>query len=138
MRVVFDTNIFISAFEFGGVPRAALLLASAGWFELCSSGALLAELERVLRDRFEYSEEMLGEIGIRLHGLCMVVEPTEEIAACGDSEDNRVLECAVAGNAEAIVSGDRALLRLDPFRGIRILSPARFLDEKPWSIRGED
>ncbi|MGA2328524.1 MAG: putative toxin-antitoxin system toxin component, PIN family [Bryobacteraceae bacterium] len=77
-------------------------------------------------------------MGTRLHGLCTVVEPTEEITACGDLEDNSVLECAVAANAGAMVSGDRALLRLDPFRGIRILSPARFLEEKPWSILGGD
>jgi uncharacterized protein len=135
MRVVFDTNVFISAFEYGGVPRAALLLASAGGFEICTSAALLAELEEVLRDRFEYSEQMLGEIRIRLDGLCRVVEPTEGVTACSDSDDNRVLECAIAANAGAIVTGDRALLRLDPFRGIRIVSPAGFLEAKPWSRR---
>ena len=62
ITVVFDTNIFISAFEFGGVPRDAFLLASAGLFDIRTSKPLLDELSRVLRDRFEYSGEEVTEI----------------------------------------------------------------------------
>jgi putative PIN family toxin of toxin-antitoxin system len=132
ITVVFDTNIFISAFEFGGVPRGALLLASAGLFDIRTSKPLLEELSRVLRDRFEYSGEEVTEIRRRLERLCTVVEPTERITDCSDPDDNRVLECAVAAQAGYIVTGDHALLRLNPFRNIQILTAAQLLDRKPW------
>ena len=136
--VIFDTNVFISAFEFGGIPRDAFLLAAAGLFDLCTSEPLLEELNRVLRDRFGYSGEKLTEIRKRLERLCTVIEPTEQITDCSDPDDNRVLECAVAAKARYIVTGDHALLRLTPFRGIHIITAAQLLDRKPWVIPGED
>jgi putative PIN family toxin of toxin-antitoxin system len=137
-RVVFDTNVFVSAFEFGGVPGTALLLASTGLFEVCTSGPLLDELIRVLRDRFEYSGDKLKEIQVRLAQLCTVVETVEEITACSDPEDNRVLECAAAAKATCIVTGDNALLRLHSFHDIPILTPAQFLEEKPWATQEQE
>ena len=107
ITVVFDTNIFISAFEFGGVPRDAFLLA-------------------------------FTEIRRRLERLCTVVEPTERITDCSDPDDNRVLECAVAAQAGYIVTGDRALLRLNPFGNIQILTAAQLLDRKPWLIPAQE
>ena len=137
-RVVFDTNVFISAFEFGGVPGTALLLAPTGLFEVCTSEPLLDELIRVLRDRFEYSSDKLKEIQFRLARMCTVVEPVEEITACPDPDDNRVLECAAAAKATCIVTGDNALLRLHPFRNICILTPVQFLEEKPWATEEQE
>jgi putative PIN family toxin of toxin-antitoxin system len=136
--VVFDTNVFISAFEFGGVPRDAFLLAAAGLFDLYTSEVLLEELSGVLLQRFGYSEEKVRDLRRRLETLCTVVEPTEEVADCSDPDDNRVLECAVAARAGFIVTGDRALLRLNPFRGIQILTAAQLLDRKAWAIPGEE
>ena len=132
--VIFDTNVFISAFEFGGVPRDAFLLASAGLFHISTSTILLDELSRVLRDRFEYSAEKVAEIRQRLERLCTLIEPTERITDCSDPDDNRVLECAVTAEAGFIVTGDNALLRLNPFRNIQILTAAQFLGRKPWVI----
>lgn len=107
ITVIFDTNIFISAFEFGGVPRDAFLLASAGLFDVHTSKPLLDELSRVLRDRFEYSGEEVTEIRQRLERLCTVIEPTDRITVCSDPDDNRVLECAVAAQAGSLLpSGD--------------------------------
>jgi putative PIN family toxin of toxin-antitoxin system len=136
--VIFDTNVFISAFEFGGIPRDAFLLAAAGLFDLCTSEPLLEELSRVLRDRFGYSDEKVAEIRKRLERLCTVIEPAERIADCSDPDDNGVLECAVAAKAGYIVTGDHALLRLTPFRGIQVITAAQLLDRKPWVIPGED
>jgi putative PIN family toxin of toxin-antitoxin system len=134
ITVIFDTNIFISAFEFGGVPRDAFLLASAGLFDIRTSKPLLDELSRVLLDRFEYAGDEVMEIRKRLEKLCTVIEPTERITDCSDPDDNRVLECAVAAKAGFIVTGDNALLRLNPFRNIQIVTAAQFLDGKPWII----
>ena len=108
--VIFDTNVFISAFEFGGIPRDAFLLAAVGLFDVYTSESLLEELSRVLRDRFRYSGEKVTEIRKRLERFCTVIEPTERIADCSDPDDNRVLECAAAAQAGYIVTGDRAAI----------------------------
>ena len=136
ITAVFDTNVFISAFEFGGLPRKAFLLSASGVFELCTSQALLDELTGVLQDRFGYSEERVREVRARLRSLCANVEPSRKIVACDDPDDNRVLECAVAANASYIVTGDNALLRLSPFKGIEILRVAAFLEKTPWGRTG--
>ena len=64
--------------------------------------------------------ELVDRRGVR-------VTPTRQITACRDPDDNRVLEAAVAGQADVIVSGDEDLLVLDPFDGIRIVGPADFI-----------
>jgi putative PIN family toxin of toxin-antitoxin system len=138
ITVVFDTNIFISAFEFGGVPRDVFLLACAGLFDIRTSKPLLDELSRVLRERFEYPAEEVTEIRQRLERLCTVIEPTERITDCSDPDDNRVLECAIAAQAGYIVTGDRALLRLNPCRNIQILTAAQLLDRKPWIVPAQE
>jgi len=107
-------------------------MASAGLFDIRMSKPLLDELSRVLHDRFEYSGQQVTEIRERLERLCTVIESTEQITDCSDPDDNRVLECAVAAKAGFIVTGDNALLRLNPFRNIQILTAAQFLDRKPW------
>ena len=135
--VIFDTNVFISAFEFGGVPRDAFLLAAAGVLDIATSTVLLDELSRVLLDRFEYSGDEVTEIRKRLERLCNVIEPTEQITDCSDPDDNRVLECAVAAKAGFIVTGDNALLRLNPFRNIQIVTAAQFLDRRPWIVSAQ-
>jgi putative PIN family toxin of toxin-antitoxin system len=134
--VIFDTNIFISAFEFGGVPRDAFLLAASGLFELYTSPILLDERTGVLHDRFGYSHEKVQDTRKRLKRLCTLVEPAEAISDCSDPDDNRVLECAVSAKAGYIVTGDRALLRLSPFRGIQIVTAAQLLERKPWDVPG--
>src|ERR1035437_4379309 len=109
-------------------------MASAGLFDIRTSKPLLDELSRVLRDRLEYSGEEVTEIRKRLEKLCTVTELTERITDCSDPDDNRVLECAVAAKAGFIVTGDNALLRLNPFSNIQILTAAKFLDRRPWII----
>jgi putative PIN family toxin of toxin-antitoxin system len=133
IRVVFDTNIFVSALNFGGPPRALLLAASSGAFPLFSSSTLEAELLEVLRQRFEWEPQKLGELRSRLNSVLTLVEPSSEVSVCSDPDDNRVLECALACGASHIVTGDAALLQLDPFREIRIVRPASFLAERPWA-----
>lgn len=136
-RVVLDTNILISAFEFGGLPREAFLLASPGLLTAYTSEPLLAELGRVLQERFRYPRERVAEIGRRLRRLCVVVDAIREVNDCDDPDDNRVLECALAARAQFIVTGDKALLRLSPYRGIRIVSAAELQKLKPWVGEGQ-
>jgi putative PIN family toxin of toxin-antitoxin system len=129
MRAVLDTNVLLSALR-GGRTRAILIALAAGRFQLLSSPPLTRELRLVLarpewRKALDAADcrELLSIITEASH----IVHPTQRITACRDPEDNALLECALAGHADYLVTGDRDLLVLDPFRGIRILRPAEFL-----------
>ncbi len=131
MRVVFDTNILVSAFIFpGGAPETVYRAALEGRIALVTSAPLLAELGRVLVEKFGWESGMAEEVVAQVIRIGLVVEPTErvhEIAA--DPADDRVLEAAVAANADAIVSGDRHLTRLKSLRGIPIRTAAELVAE---------
>jgi putative PIN family toxin of toxin-antitoxin system len=134
IRVVLDTNVYISALEFGGVPRQVFQLGLGGLFELITSDVLLDELLRVLGEAFSYDEERLRRLRTLLTETAVrVVIPTETIATASDPDDDRVLECAVAAQAQFIVTGEKGLLQLTSFRDVRIVSPASFLKQSPWA-----
>jgi putative PIN family toxin of toxin-antitoxin system len=71
------------------------------------------------------------EILSLLAAAAVWVEPTQQVTDCRDAKDNRYLELALAAGATVIVSGDADLLVLDPWRGVRILTPAQFLESPP-------
>jgi putative PIN family toxin of toxin-antitoxin system len=128
-RVVLDTNIYISASMFGGVPGNLLELALLGALALIISPALLDELDDKLQNKFGVSSQDAAILRAALQNIALVVEPRETISAIADDpDDNRVLECAVGGNADLIVSGDRHLLKLLSFRGIPIVTARQFMD----------
>jgi putative PIN family toxin of toxin-antitoxin system len=126
--VVLDSNVYLSAVLFGGNPRSILEAAHAGLFELVSSPAICAEVERVLREKFKWPEGRIEEAGVVLWRQAVQVVPKVRIDDCRDPDDNRVLECAVASSASVIVTGDQHLLSLHPYSGIAIMKPKRFLD----------
>ncbi len=129
MRVVADTNVFISAFMFGGLPGKFLDLALRRKVTLVTSSALLDELDEKLRGKFAISERDALAIRAKLEGSANVVEPDFELNAVPDDpDDNRVLECAVAGEAEFIVSGDKHLLRIGNYEGIAIITVRQFIE----------
>lgn len=129
MRVVADTNVFISAFMFGGLPGKFLDFALRGKFTLVTSIALLDELDEKLRGKFAVSERDALAIRLKLEDSASVVHPDFELDVVPDDpDDNRVLECAVAGKAEFIVSGDRHLLRIGSYEGIAILTVRQFME----------
>ena len=125
--IVVDTNVYVSAIVFGGVPRQALQVIAEGPYRTCISAPILKEVRRVLVVRFQYSLEKSDQLDLCLRESSQLVVPADTIAACSDPNDDMVLECAVAAKAQVIVTGDKALLRLDPFRGVRIVTPAQFL-----------
>jgi putative PIN family toxin of toxin-antitoxin system len=129
LRVVADTNIFISALMFGGLPGSFLDLAFLRSFVLVTSPTLLDELDEKLRRKFEVSPEDAGLIRARLENCALVVTPGIVLEVIKDDpDDDRVLECAVAGEAEYIVSGDKHLLRLGSYQGISIVTARDFMD----------
>lgn len=122
--MVFDTNVLVSALVFGGVPRDVYELAVAGHLLVVTSPTLIIELQEILLAKFRYPIEIVERITSEYKTLGVVVEPTVTISAVKeDPDDDRVLECAVSGQADAIVSGDRHLLTRERFRGIPILTP---------------
>ncbi|MGA2167823.1 MAG: putative toxin-antitoxin system toxin component, PIN family [Terracidiphilus sp.] len=128
MRAVADTNVLISAFLFGGLPRVFVDLRLAGGFPLVTSGALLNELEEKLLGKFAVPKTKAEGFLSLLTRNALVVHPDFRVDAVpGDPDDNRVLECAVDGQADFIVSGDKHLLRLGSHAGIAILTVRQFL-----------
>ena len=103
MKVVADTNIYVSAIIFGGKPQTILELAHDGLFDLFISDDILGETSRVLRDKFHRTPEQLQADVMALDALTTRVHPTERIAAVtSDPTDDRILECAVAAAATAL------------------------------------
>lgn len=129
LRVVADTNVYISALNFGGVPDQVLTLARRGRVELFISAPILQEIEGVLKRKFGWPSKRAREALAVIREFAKGVEPTERVRAVEkDEPDNRVLECALAAKATIVVSGDSHLRDLGSFHGLRILSPRAFLD----------
>lgn len=127
-RVVADTNVLVSAIEFGGKPKQLLDLAIDGHIVLAISEPILDETRRVLGDKFHRTPEQLRETDRQLRVIASTVTPAESISAVdADPSDDRILECAVAADAEFILSGDKHLLALGSFRGIPIRRVGEFL-----------
>ena len=128
-RVVADTNIYIPVLMFGGLPGSVLDLGLLRAFTLVTSPPLLDELEDKLRVKFGVSAADAAAIRARLENTADVVNPQLVLDVVKDDpDDNRVLECAVAGGADYIVSGDRQLLQLNAHAGILILTARQFLE----------
>ena len=132
LRFVFDSNIIVSAALLANsIPRQAFEFAIAQG-ELLLSDTVQLELSEVLRrpkfDKYVSEEKRLRFVAGLLR-LATPVSVAEQIVACRDPKDNKVLELAVNGKAHCIVTGDSDLLILNPFRGIPILTAAEFLQE---------
>jgi len=134
IKVVADTNVYISAILFGGNPEKVLTLARRGELRLFISPDIVAEITRVLRQRFQWNNTQIVRLEQVLREFAELVIPKETVAWIdADEADNRILECAVEAGADVIVSGDaRHLLPLREFRGIKILSPAALISWMNW------
>ena len=130
IRIVADTNVYVSAIVFGRTCEEILALARSGIVEINISPAIQRELRRVLRTGFQWTEPQVRVALTEVETLTALVYPTVKLAdIVGDDADHRILECAVAADAEFLVTGDKKdLLPLSLFREIRIVSPREFLD----------
>ena len=133
-RVVLDANVFVSALiSRAGPPARVLQQWEEERFAVVISEAILQELDRVLHyprlyQKYKLSEERISRFLGLLRTQCALVEPTIKLSVIKrDPTDDRYLECAIAGNADIIVSGDKHLLELATYQNIQILSPAGFL-----------
>ena len=132
MRVVLDTSALISALLFTGISSELVSLWQNGSITLLLSRDILEEYLRVLSyPKFELSEEEIKELlQEEILPYAEVVKPKRRLSVVQrDPSDDKFLECAVAGKARVIISGDKDLLSLGRYRRIRVQTPAQFLVE---------
>ena len=115
-------------FILGGDPLRFLDLARAGAIRVDISEPILAKVLRVLRDKFQWEMEKLEEVESLIIRFAQRVTPTQTIDVVKeDPPDNRILECAVEAQSDAIVTGDGDLLRLGQYGDIPIMKVSDFL-----------
>ncbi len=128
IRVTADSNIYVSALHFGGPPDKFLDLARTRVIHLTISDDILAEVTRVLRDKFGWSEEALSMAQARIADFTVRVAPPQKLDLVReDPADNRILECAVEGKSQYLVTRDNHLLKLKSFEGTQMIKVADFL-----------
>lgn len=129
-KVVLDTNVVVSSF-WGGKPGRVLQLWQEGHFKVLVSLEILQEYQDVLQ-RFRAADEdlegFLASFTAAGRSLLILPQRRHHVIA-KDPADDKFLDCAVAGRADCLVSGDAHLLALRVFEGIPILKPAAFLDK---------
>lgn len=126
-RVVLDTNILISGILFGGKPGEIINLVIDEKVSGITSSILLAELIEVLNKKFEFPQEEIELIKQEIEESFLIANPKKPIHKLNDEDDNRVLEAAVEGKCDVIVTGDKELLELAQYRNIKIITPEEFL-----------
>jgi hypothetical protein len=140
-RYVFDTNVLVSAALFYESTPDRALTAALSKGSILLSQETAEELKGVLmRPKFNryVSIEARNLFLAALLQNAAILEPGEQIRACRDPKDDKWLEVAVAGRATCVITGDNDLLTLDPFRGIRIVTPAQFLESVAKQLEAED
>ncbi len=131
MRVVLDTNVLLSALVFpGSKPDQVLARVRHGEVELFLSPFILAELRRILLDKFRLTKQQTAERVNLIQRMATLVEPRERVAlVAANEDDNRILECALAARADYLVTGDKEhLLSLRSIGTTTIVTPAAFID----------
>jgi putative PIN family toxin of toxin-antitoxin system len=129
LKVVLDTNVIVSGLNFpGSKPAKILELVAEGEIINLVTVDLIHEVIRVLTGKFLWSEPEVEAAKFWLRAFSKVLSPAIRFAVIAHEPDNRVLECAVAGQAHYIISGDRHLTDLTKFQKVKIVSPAEFLE----------
>ncbi len=129
IRVVLDTNVIISAIFWRGSPYKVMKKALQREFDLVTSTAILEEVSDRLGNKFDMPAEEIKKLLDILLSHSHLVEPKTKVNAVKEDEaDNKIIECAIDGKAEFIVTGDHHLLKLKEYRGIRIITPTELLE----------
>lgn len=129
MRITVDTNVLISSLGWNGAEAAVIELVLESKLELCLSEQILGEFYRVSKyQKLGFNEEELDGFVGRILSHIVLVKPVQVLnVIIEDPEDNRIIECAVEGKAEYIITGDRHLLNLGQYEGIRIVRAPEFI-----------
>ena len=130
IKVVLDTNVYISGILFGGKSETIRRLAKEGKIVILVSEEILAELAGVLKRKFNWLDWQISELIEDIRAFATLVIPAFHLSIIKkDDQDNRFLECAIEGKAQYIVTVDKQHLQsLKKYKEIEILSPDRFLE----------
>jgi len=131
MKITVDTNVIISALGWNGPEFKLMDLVFNEKIILILSIQILEEFIGTAKsEKFNFSDEEIDDFSDALLNTAKIVFPEENISKIKeDPQDNRVLECALAGNAKYIITGDGHLLKLKEFEGIKIMNASKFLKE---------
>ena len=128
-RVVLDSNTLVSGLYRAGYSRTVLLKAiHDGEITMIISPFILSEVQKALLKKLKWSSDRVDEVLSEFSQAAIVVNPSPTLSMLRHAGDNRVLECAIEGSAQYIVTGDHEFLRLNHYEGIAILSARQFLD----------
>lgn len=129
IQVVLDTNVIISGLVFFGPPRLILKHVIEGDIKLCISEEIIDEVKGLLEEKkFKYTPEITAIIRRELISIAKLINPRKKLKIVEkDPKDNMVLECALEGQVNYIVSGDTHLLELKRFQDITIVKPSDFI-----------
>jgi len=134
MRVVLDTNVLVSGTFWRGDSAEIIDKISSKELELIISKEIIEEYEEVIvrdeiMDKIENKSLILNESVRKIINSSTIVEPSQRFEAVKDDpKDNKILECAVEGEADYIISQDNHLLSLKEFMGVKIINPEEFLN----------
>lgn len=125
MRIVLDTNILIAASLKGGLAGDILDMAVTTFLlTLLSSEEIIREFQDKLLNKFNWNEDKINSFIKELRQIVEIVETTEKVSVISrDPEDNKILECAISGQADLIVTSDQDLIKLKKYKGIGIIHP---------------
>jgi uncharacterized protein len=124
LRIVFDSNVYISALLFKGIPGKILEMVQKDKIILIVSDEIIDETIRILEDKFKWPRHNIDKFKRRLSDISDNIKPDIRLDIIKEREsDNRILECAVSGDANLIVSGDKYLLKLKSYKNIPIARP---------------
>lgn len=129
IRIVIDTNIYISAIFWNGKPRELIDLGRDGKVLIFTSVDIESEIADKLRTKFKLKKDDVNRILLDFSAVTLPLRPNRKVSAVQDDpDDNKFIECAIEGRADYIVSGDAHLLNLKEFEGIKILRASEFLE----------
>ncbi|MBM3236999.1 putative toxin-antitoxin system toxin component, PIN family [Candidatus Poribacteria bacterium] len=130
IRAVLDANIHLSATFFPkGKPRQVRSLGRRGFFQIIISQPILAEIRKAMNEDFGRSDEMIAKELKKIRKYARIVKPKVKINfITTDTNDNRILECAVKGKSDFIVTGDKHLLEIGEYDKVKIVTASQFLE----------
>jgi len=130
MKIVLDTNVFISGIFFSGPPSIILQAWRDSKFQIILSEKILEEYQRVAEELSSKFPEVDIDQIIELLTIYGEVFETKDISVsvCEDPDDNKFIECAIASNSKLIVSGDKHLLNITGYHDISVLKPRDFME----------
>jgi putative PIN family toxin of toxin-antitoxin system len=130
MKIILDTNVFISGIFFSGPPSQILKAWQNSRLQIVLSQEILNEYQRVAESlvaKFPTIDILPIIELMTIHGQLIDVEGFD-VSVCDDPDDNKFMECAIASNSKIIISGDKHLLKVSGYQGIKVLKPREFVD----------